>query len=59
MEWLSGQGEQDYWTWMDARELEDTKTKKLTVISFKPNFEDGVVHTECGRMTPLAAINLS
>jgi len=42
--WMCGQGEQDYWTWMDAREYEEPD-KEITAACFKYAYKpdkDGV-----------------
>jgi hypothetical protein len=46
-QWLSGQGEQDYWVWMDCREMEESGD--ITVRRFhygSPN----VIGTTMGRL---------
>jgi len=53
VEWLCNQGEQDYWTWMDYREEEDS-SKGLTVTKFH-YWDNGrlifdTLKTTCGRM---------
>lgn len=51
--WLSGQGEQDYWLWMQYRE--EKEDGLITAETFKYNYEavDGVVRidTVLGRTT--------
>ena len=32
--WLSGAGEQDYWNWMEYREMEEQGTIPMTAIRF-------------------------
>jgi hypothetical protein len=44
---------------MDAREFEDLKTKNLTILRKRMDYDAGVVYTTVGRMTDLRAINLS
>jgi hypothetical protein len=44
---------------MDSVELEDRKTKKLTILRREMDYNKGVVNTTVGRMTDLRAVNLS
>lgn len=49
LHWLSGQGEQDYWLWMEFREKEEGGP--ITGLRF--NYHEpghGVVTVECGRL---------
>lgn len=46
VDWLNGQGEQDYWTWMEYREQEESG--KITATRFIYN--DLQVDTKCGRL---------
>lgn len=52
--WLCGQGEQDYWTWMECRESEESG--KITAIDFDYHNEtnqflpDNTIRTTCGRL---------
>ena len=48
-DWLDGQGEQDYWTWMEERENEDEGN--ITATNFKYNRNDLEINTECGRLS--------
>jgi hypothetical protein len=43
MEWLDGQGEQDYWTWMECREEPTTLTR------FDYDFSKGEIKAEVGK----------
>lgn len=46
-EWLDGQGEQDYWTWMEAQE--DEEKGNITAVRF--NYSKGnIIVGECGRL---------
>ncbi len=47
MSWLDGQGEQDYWTWMECREGEESGD--ITAVNFKygDNLE---IEAVCGRL---------
>lgn len=36
-QWLDGQGEQNYWCWMDCQEEEDIP---IVVCQFKYNYQD-------------------
>ena len=59
MDWLdNNHSQQGYDIWMDAREVEDTKTKKMTILSMRFDYDKGIVRTEVGRMTDLRSINL-
>jgi hypothetical protein len=46
--WLDGQGEQDYWTWMECREEEEKGD--ITATRFHYSGEKNVITTTCGRM---------
>ncbi len=48
-----------YENYMDDIELDDLKTKRLTIRSWGFNIEKGVCTTDVGRMTDLRAVNLS
>ena len=59
MRWLEGNhAELNYETWMDSVELEDHKTKRLTILRKKMDYNKGVVTTTVGRMTDLRSVNL-
>ena len=45
--WLCGQGEQDYWMWMECREQEEEGN--ITATRFDYSLKD-MISTECGRM---------
>lgn len=47
--WLCGQGEQDYWLWMECREEEDIDGD-ITATSFNYDFNKLEVKASCGRM---------
>jgi hypothetical protein len=60
MNWLKrAHSYQGYDECMDGHELDDTKTKKLTILSMELDYVNGVVHTNVGRLTDLRAVNLS
>lgn len=46
--WLCGQGEQDYWTWMECREEEEKGN--ITVTNFDYDHEDLTIDTTCSRL---------
>ena len=49
--WLSGQGEQDYWQWMEYREYEESGD--ITALAFNCYGKDKdkfYIPTECGRL---------
>lgn len=48
MSWLCGQGEQDYWMWMEHREQE-TKAN-ITAVRFDYDFNGAVITAEVGRL---------
>ena len=45
--WLGGQGEQDYWLWMECREQEEDGD--ITGKDFD-YWNGNVINVECGRM---------
>lgn len=47
--WLSGQGEQDYWTWMEYRESEEYGN--ITIRHFDYDYEDHKAICAIGRIT--------
>lgn len=48
-DWLCGQGEQDYWLWMECREQEEDGN--ITATSFHYDDTDaGLITTTCGRL---------
>ena len=52
-QWLDGQGEQDYWVWMECREQEEKG--EITALKFKYQVNsqatDGnYIFTKCGRL---------
>ena len=54
-QWLSGQGEQDYWVWMDARESEEAGD--ITATRFErwqvdPETGNVMIPTRMGRLSP-------
>tara|TARA_Y100000034_G_scaffold74871_1_gene89940 strand:+ start:2362 stop:2565 length:204 start_codon:yes stop_codon:yes gene_type:complete len=44
--WLCGQGEQNYWIWMEEREREEDGP--ITAWSFR--YKGDTIETECGRL---------
>lgn len=48
MDWLSGQGEQSYWIWMEYREEEEEGS--ITATSFEYDDEKFLIKTKCGRL---------
>lgn len=48
MIWLSEQGEQDYWTWMECREQEEDG--KITAVRFDYDTKDFTIETTLGRL---------
>jgi hypothetical protein len=48
LSWLCGQGEQDYWLWMEYREQEEDGD--ITITSFKYDFSTGEIVGNLGRM---------
>ncbi len=56
--WLCEQGEQDYWTWMEYREQEETGPITVKVFHYhgpankKPHrfLKDSIIRTTCGRL---------
>lgn len=47
--WLGGQGEQDYWYWMECREQEENGD--ITALRFDWKWDDPCdVKTKCGRL---------
>lgn len=46
--WLDGQGEQDYWNWMECRESEESGP--ITAVKFNYHSGDQIT-TECGRLS--------
>jgi hypothetical protein len=60
MDWLKLEDTKiRYEGYMDDIEIEDFRTKKLTIIAWGVDRVDGVVDTELGRLTDLRAVNLS
>ena len=60
MDWLKLEDTNRRYTgYMDDVEIEDMRTKYLTVLSWCMNVPDGVVTTMLGRLTDLRAVNLS
>lgn len=49
MSWLSGQGEQDYWNWMEYREQEEAGN--ITITAFNYKYEKGEATLELGRVS--------
>jgi hypothetical protein len=49
LHWLCGQGEQDYWLWMEYREQENVDGK-ITLTSFHYNFEKLFAKPKIGRL---------
>lgn len=52
--WLDGQGEQDYWTWMECREQEedgDITAKRFVYLKDGKFAPDGVIGVVLGRIT--------
>lgn len=47
-DWLCGQGEQDYWLWMECREQEEDGN--ITATSFHYRNKNGLITTTCGRL---------
>lgn len=66
-QWLSGQGEQDYWMWMECREyeekgnitatsfhyhgIEDESKSKDDPSRYGEFMADSIIRTTCGRLT--------
>jgi hypothetical protein len=48
LSWLCGQGEQNYWLWMECREQEEKGN--ITAISFDYKFKQLTASTKCGRL---------
>ncbi len=52
--WLSHQGEQQYWDWMEYREAETKSEPEMTAVHFDYTnvFQEGgnVIKTRCGRL---------
>lgn len=61
--WLSGSGEQEYWTWMECRELDEPDSENITATEFKYYGDldylpsdysefvgDDTIRTTCGRL---------
>ena len=49
-DWLDGQGEQDYWLWMECREKEEPEGN-ITVREFNYHEPGGsIIVATCGRM---------
>lgn len=57
--WLCGQGEQDYWIWMECRECEEDGNITATTFKYHPGDEstgygeflaDNTIRTVCGRL---------
>lgn len=48
MSWLDGQGEQNYWTWMEYREQEEDGP--ITAIRFSYDKRKLEITTDCGRI---------
>lgn len=46
--WLCGQGEQDYWIWMEERERKEKGD--ITAVSFDYDFDKLEVTTRTGRL---------
>lgn len=47
--WLAGQGEQDYWIWMECREQEEDGP--ITATRFDCSSDEPVIGTKCGRLS--------
>lgn len=47
--WLSGQGEQDYWEWMQYRE-EESDEEAMTATQFGYSSDELTVTTICSRL---------
>ncbi len=45
---FDGQGEQDYWTWMESRE--DESDGDITAIRFEYDYENLEIKTKLGRL---------
>ena len=55
--WLCGQGEQDYWMWMEERELDDEDTGgNITAIDFKYDYENAAIKGKMGRLSDKRSI---
>lgn len=48
--WLCGAGEQDYWTWMECRELEEPGA--ITGLEFDYHSGNDEIPVRCGRLKP-------
>tara|TARA_R110000803_G_scaffold116216_1_gene184826 strand:- start:323 stop:553 length:231 start_codon:yes stop_codon:yes gene_type:complete len=46
--WLCGQGEQNYWVWMECRE--DEEAGPITATRFKYDYENASAVGEMGRL---------
>jgi hypothetical protein len=46
--WMSEQGEQDYWNWMDAQESEETGSITGIVFDYHQNSH---IPVKCGRLS--------
>jgi hypothetical protein len=50
--WLDGQGEQDYWIWMECREQKESGN--ITALSFNWDYKnfspENLIRTKCGRL---------
>jgi len=46
--WLCGQGEQDYWQWMETREGEEDGN--ITITNFKYDYKNNSAECELGRL---------
>ena len=60
-QWLCGSGEQEYWTWMECRELDEPDAECITATRFEYYFPppdladaefagDDTIRTTCGRL---------
>ncbi len=49
IKWLCGQGEQDYWIWMECREIEETGD--ITAVNFQYDYENATAKGDMGRLT--------
>lgn len=47
--WLCGQGEQDYWIWMEYREQEEAGD--ITAVGFEYDYKNAEIKGVMGRLT--------
>lgn len=52
MQWLCGQGEQDYWLWMECREMEEPGDITVTRFNYKGGIATGELERLSGPPSP-------